>query len=186
MNKQSKLSFVKKQRGFTITELMLVLGVGAVIIAGAFIGYKTVSENNDDQQNMSGTTNLLASTKNKWSGIGSFASVTSAAVQAAGLVVKPLTWDSTNINNVYSLPIVFAGVASNYAAQISVPPKKCIETVGSLDGIAYRIDVHTAGVAANAVESATQTVKPAGGVIDAALVATQCALATTVVTAFVK
>lgn len=187
MNKQSKVSFAKKQGGFTITELMLVLGVGAVIIAGAFIGYKVVSENNDDQQNMSATTNLLASTKNKWSGIGSFAGVTSTAVSAAGLVSKPLTTDGTNIKNVYALPIVFLGAVPNYAAQIKVPTKKCIETVGSLDGIAYRIDVHTAGVAPAAAESATQTVKKAGASIDAALATTQCAVVgDTVITAFVK
>lgn len=186
MNKQSKVSFSKKQGGFTITELMLVLGVGAVIIAGAFIGYKVVSENNNDQQNMSATTNILASTKNKWSGIGSFAAVTSTTVSAAGLVVKPLTTDGTNIKNVYGQSIAFLGAAPNFVAQITVPPEKCIETVGSLDGIAYRIDVHTAGVAAGAVESATQTVKPAGSAINAALASTQCGGATTVITAFVK
>lgn len=186
MKNLSKPAAYRNQRGFTITELMLVLGVGAVILAGAFIGYKTVSGNNDDQQNMSAQTNLLAATKNKWSGIGSYASVTAAAVNSAGLVNKPLSWDGTNINNVYSMSIGFGGQAGNFVGQVAVPPEKCIETVGSLDGIAYRIDVHTAAVAANAAENATQTVKVAGGTIDPAKVATQCGGATTVVTAFVK
>lgn len=186
MKQMKSLPAYRRQRGFTITELMLVLGVGAVIIAGAFTGYKVVSESNDDQQNMSATTNLLASVKNKWSGIGSYTGVSDSAVNAAGLVVKPLTWDGTNIKNVYSHNIVFSTQAANFAGQISVPTNKCIDTIGALDGIAYRIDVHTAGVAANAVESATQTVKAAGGSIDATKATTQCGGATTVVTAFVK
>lgn len=186
MKNPNKLAAYRKQRGFTITELMLVLGVGAVILAGAFIGYKTVSGNNDDQQNMSGQTNLLAATKNKWSGIGSYTSVTAAAVNSAGLVTKPLSWDGTNIKNVYSMNIGFGGQASNFVGQVEVPPEKCLETVGSLDGIAYRIDVHTAAIAANAAENATQTVKPAGGSIDPTKAATQCGGATTIVSAFVK
>lgn len=186
MKNLSKPAAYRNQRGFTITELMLVLGVGAVILAGAFIGYKTVSGNNDDQQNMSATTNLLASVKNKWSGIGSYTNVTAANVNSAGLVTKPLTWDGTNIKNVYSMNIGFGGQASNFVGQIEVPPGKCLEAVGSLDGIAYRIDVHTAGVAANAAENATQTVKPAGGSIDSTKATTQCGGTDTIVTAFVK
>lgn len=176
---------IKKERGFTITELMLVLGVGSVIMAGAFLGYKTVSSNNQDQQNQQSTVNLLAGVKNKWQGLGSYAGVTSAAVNAAGLVNKPLTWDGTNIQNAFSKNIVFSGAASNFVAQITVPVEKCLDGIGGLDGVAYRIDVGSTGSAAGAAESAS-TVKPAGGAINATTAGTQCTGTDPVITAFIK
>lgn len=179
---------VKKQGGFTITELMLVLGVGAVIMAGAFVGYKTVSSNNQDQQNQQAVVNLLSAVKNKWQGLGSYAAVTATAVNSAGLINKPLTWDAGNsdILNAYSKTVDFSGVASNFVAQITVPVEKCLETIGALDGVAYRIDVDAAGIAANAAEDAVKTVKAAGGAIDATKANTQCTGTDPVVTAFVK
>ncbi|MBE7540571.1 MAG: prepilin-type N-terminal cleavage/methylation domain-containing protein [Rhodocyclaceae bacterium] len=177
-----------KQKGFTITELMLVLGVAAVIIGGAFIGYKNVSASNTAQQNQSSTTNLVVGVKTKWQGIGSYAAVTPSAVNDAKLLAKPLTWDSgtTTIRNAYDKTIGFAGAASHFVAQVDVPADQCLETIGSLDGIAYRIDVHTAARAAADAEHATYTVKAASGSIDSAKANTQCGGATTVVTAYVK
>ena len=182
-----KVSNMKRQKGFTITELMLVLGVAAVIIAAAFMGYKTLSSNNTDNQNMSATINLVVAVKNKWQGVGSYAAITSAGVNTAGLVSKPLTWDGTNINNAYNKTIVFVGVANNFVGQISLPPANCLEMVGALDGAAYRIDVDTAGVAPGATEDAVKTVKSATtGTIDPVKSNTQCGGATAVITAFVK
>lgn len=176
----------RKQRGFTITEMMLVLGVGSIIIGGAFYGYKQLSATNTSQQNLTGQTHLVIAVKNKWQGIGSYAAVSPTAVNAAKLVEKPISWDGSAIKNAYDKPIGFAGTATNFVSQIEVPPENCLDTVGALDGIAYRIDVDTAVVAANAAEDPTKTVKASGSTINATKANTQCSLATTVVTAFVK
>lgn len=184
---QKHLNTSRRQRGFTITELMLVLGVGSLMIAGAFVGYKVLTDNQSSQENMTSTSNLTAAVKTKWQGIGSYAAVTTAAVGDAGLVSKPLSFDGTNITNVYGNNVDFVGAAANYVAQISVPTKYCTDTIGSIDGIAYRIDVDTAASAPGDAVDAAATVKAPGATINATKTDTQCSAAgdTKVITAFV-
>jgi len=177
----------RKQGGFTIIELMLVLGIGAMVIAGAFVGYKFLSSQASSMQNINATTSLVTAVKNKFQGVGSYAGITTTAVVTAELVSKPLNGSGSAITNLWDLPIEFVGAADKFVAQVTVPAKFCIDAAGALDGIAYRIDIDTAGIAPGSAESATKTVKTAAtNTIDAGKLTTQCGGATTVVTAFVK
>lgn len=177
----------EKQKGFALTEFLLAMVILGIVLGGSYAGYKTLSSSTKDTQNTSAMVNLLAGVKQKWQGLGDYSGVTDANVEGANLVTKPLSWDGANILNAYNQTIVFDGNASNFSAEVSVPPEKCIETIGSLDGVAYRMDVHTAGVAIGTAEDGTKTVKAAAaGTIDAAKASTQCGGATTVITAWVK
>lgn len=130
----------RRQRGFTTTELMLVLGVGTVVIAAAFYGYKRVSEENADRANAFATSSFFASIKAKWHGIGSYSAVNRPNVIAAGLVVKPFTASgTTSIMNPYGYEVLLFGSPAEFFALMTIPKSKCIATITALDAVAYRI-----------------------------------------------
>lgn len=130
-----------KQRGFTITELMLVIGVGTVMIAAAFYGYKQVSEENADRENAYATARFLGAIKAKWRGIGTYSTVDVPNVIAAGLVTKPFAFkpDGTVIWNPYQQPFYLFGSPAEFFALMTIPKSKCVVTVAALDGVAYKI-----------------------------------------------
>lgn len=156
------------QRGFTITELMLVMGVGASMLAGAFLAYKSVSETQTDQETIAAHVNLLLAVREKWAPLGSYATVGHLNIYNAGLVAKPLSWDGANIKSSWaSETIHFNGDASHLVGWFyGVPGKKCIEIVGALDPVASFIEILST--------SGTYWLKYDGGALDSAQVVTQC------------
>lgn len=141
------MASLHSQRGFTVTELLLVLGVGTLIIAAAFAGYGVVSDSNTDRANALATTNLLVSVKNKWWGVGSYDGVTAASVYAAGLVVKPYSFTPPNtLLNGYGLWANVSGSGGAFSLMLNVPINKCIDMVAALDRVAYSISVDGAEI----------------------------------------
>lgn len=136
------MASLRVQHGFTVTELLLVLGVGTLIFAAAFAGYGVVSDSNTDRANALATTNLLVSIKNKWWGVGSYDGVTAANVHAAGLVVKPYSFTppSTLLNG-YGLWTNVSGSGGAFSLMLNVPINKCVDMVAALDRVAYLISV---------------------------------------------
>lgn len=138
------------QRGFTITELLLVLGVGAVINGASFAVYSVVSESNVDRANALATTNLAISIKDKWRGMGSYNGLDAESVYNAGLVVKPYSYTPPGpLLNSYGLGTDVSGAGYEFTIQTLVPRSKCVETVESLGRVAYTIS-WSGGVIKNA------------------------------------
>lgn len=165
----------RNQRGFTITELMLVLGVGAVIIAGAFIGYKTVSDDQKTQSNGLALTQLAAKIRGRWSLLGDYSSLSESAVNAGGLIEKPLTWTGTHIYNAWDRVVRTFGSSSSAVVATRVPGDACLNTIVALDAVAYRLDVGTAWPANADIAEGADTIKAAGAAIDAAAATARCA-----------
>ena len=75
MNKQLKNDQLKNERGFTLLELLLVVGVGALLLVGAITTYQLVSENNQAAEanrmllTMKQETQALYQTRADYSGI---------------------------------------------------------------------------------------------------------------------
>lgn len=145
-----------KQGGFTITELMLVLGVGALIMSGAYLGYKSVSEDATNQQLITSSVQLISSTKSKWQGFGSYSGLNNTSVVAATLVPKTFIVDTATgaISHGYGGNVTLEAkdkdgndTTSNFRAVFtSIPKKLCSDLATALDGVAYEIVIGTTTV----------------------------------------
>lgn len=162
------------QRGFTITELMLVMSVGAAMLAGAFLAYKSVSETQTDQETIAAHVDLLLAVREKWAPLGSYATVGHVNINAAGLVAKPLSWDGASIRSPWASEIIhFNGDGSHLIGWFYyVPGKKCIELVGALDKLASFIEIYASGSAV--------WLKYDSAALDSAQAVTQCNAAGTI------
>ena len=87
----------KRQAGVGIVDAMLGIAVGAVILTAAFVGYKSSSTNSKNQAIETAVQNLVEGIQSKWSGLGSYSGISAAGVNNAGVVIKPLTYNGTNI-----------------------------------------------------------------------------------------
>ena len=93
----------KTQNGFSLTELMLVLGVGATILSAAFLGYNSVSQDVKNQKAISGITDLATAIRSKWGLVGSYSGINKSNVITAGIVPPQLkTISTTHILHDYS------------------------------------------------------------------------------------
>ena len=105
----------RKQYGFTLTELLVVLVAVAIILGGiALRGMKTDNKRqaNDMATSYSSLVSMVHSVRSQ---TGTYNGLTSAEINGMNVVVDPLKWDGTNITDPWSNPITFAGNAANTA-----------------------------------------------------------------------
>lgn len=135
---------LRRLSGFSVIELMLVLGVGAVIVAGSYYAYGVVSRDQASRANADATVNLIAAIKHKWSYIGAYTGVSGTSVINAGLVKAPFTYSGTTIYSGYGMTVWPMGSADEMQLMIYIPKSECLATVSALDRIAYKI-IHMTG-----------------------------------------
>lgn len=147
-----------KQRGVTLTELMLVLGVAGVMLTAAFGAYQVASNDNTRQQFATDALSLVNTVNNKWSMSGNYVSATNANIIALGLVPKTFGVAGAVISSPYNTSITFSGIDSVNAAGVetatgaadqvlkvlfdSVPKDACPDLVKSLASVAFHVKVH--------------------------------------------
>lgn len=167
----------KNQRGYTMTELMLVLGVGAMILGGAYAGYNAVSSDASYQQTTTSALHLASGVKNLWGTTGSYTGLTTTKVINANLVPKPLTSNTTRIFHPYGDQVSFsllstsgAATTVNYLITFSNIPKGfCLTLAPALDAVAF--DIRIGGT------DATDAVKTTSTKFDGSSAIDKCSLA---------
>ncbi len=166
---------IKSKKGFSLLELLLVLGIIAALVVAAFIVYPKVQASQRAQAESNNIATIQAGVKALYTSASSFTGLTNTvAVQAKIFPDNMLSGSgssATPINAFKGDVVVESANTGPSAAQGSsftityknVPAAECTKIITAAAGNFYTAGVGTAG-----------NVKAAGEVLDVAKTATQC------------
>lgn len=175
MNKTLLIRKQKSKKGFSLLELLLVLGIIAALVVAAFIVYPKVQASQRAQAESNNIATIQAGVKALYTSASSFTGLTNTvAVQAkifpdnmlsgSGSSASPVNAfkDNVTLASVSTGPSGTAGSAFTITYS-NVPAAECTKIITAAAGNFYSAGVGTAG-----------NVKAAGEVLDVAKTATQC------------
>ena len=176
MNKTVLIKNRKSKKGFSLLELLLVLGIIAALVVAAFIVYPKVQASQRAQAESNNIATIQAGVKSLYTSASSFTGLTNTvAVQAkifpdnlltiVGTATTPINTFKGNITLAAAAtgPSGVAG-SSFTITYANVPAAECTKIITAAAGNFYTAGVGTAG-----------NVKAAGDVLDVSKTATQCA-----------
>lgn len=165
----------RSKKGFSLLELLLVLGIIAALVVAAFIVYPKVQASQRAQAEANNIATIQAGVKALYTSASSFTGLTNTvAVQAnifpdnmlsgSGTAAKPINVfkGSVAVAAASTGPSAVAG-SSFTITYSNVPAAECTKIITAAAGNFY-----TAGV------GTVSNVKSAGGVLDVALTASKC------------
>ena len=165
----------KSKKGFSLLELLLVLGIIAALVVAAFIVYPKVQASQRAQAESNNIATIQAGVKALYTSASSFTGLTnSVAVQAkifpdnmlsgSGSSATPINAFKGNVVVASADTGPSAATGSSFTITYSnVPAAECTKIITAAAGNFYTAGVGTAG-----------NVKAAGEVLDVAKTATQC------------
>jgi len=165
----------KSRKGFSLLELLLVLGIIAALVVAAFIVYPKVQASQRAQAESNNIATIQAGVKALYTSASSFTGLTNTvAVQAkifpdnmlsgSGSSATPINAFKGNVVVASANTGPSAATGSSFTITYSnVPAAECTKIITAAAGNFYTAGVGTAG-----------NVKAAGEVLDVAKTATQC------------
>ncbi|MDK1895514.1 type 4 pilus major pilin [Klebsiella sp. K4-172] len=175
MKKTVLIKNKKSKKGFSLLELLLVLGIVAALVVAAFIVYPKVQASQRSQAESNNIATIQAGVKALYTSASSFTGLTNTvAVQAkifpdnmlsgSGSAAKPVNVFKGDVTLAVAATGPSKAPASSFTITYSnVPAAECTKIITAAAGNFYEVGV---GTAAN--------VKAAGDVLDVSKTATQC------------
>lgn len=175
MKKTVLIKNIKSKKGFSLLELLLVLGIIAALVVAAFIVYPKVQASQRAQAESNNIATIQAGVKALYTSASSFTGLTNTvAVQAKIFPDNMLSGSGSSVKpiNAFKGDVVVASATtgpsgaqgSSFTITYSnVPAAECTKIITAAAGNFYAAGVGTAG-----------SVKAAGEVLDVAKTATQC------------
>lgn len=175
MKKTVLIKNKKSKKGFSLLELLLVLGIIAALVVAAFIVYPKVQASQRAQAESNNIATIQAGVKALYTSASSFTGLNnSVAVQAkifpdnmlsgSGSAAKPINAFKGNVVVASADTGPSAATGSSFTITYkNVPAAECTKIITAAAGNFYTAGVGTVG-----------NVKPAGGVLDVAGTAKQC------------
>lgn len=166
----------KHSKGMTLIELLLVVGLGAVILAGMFVAYNKIQSTNAANTESTNISTLRAGVKGIYGTSVTYVGLTPTVLLNGRVVPDSMrTAAGTTINNSFGgtvgvAPATYAGGAANNAFAITypnVPVDVCAKLVVAVSQSFNLITVNGTTVK----DSSTAT----GNDINVATLTTQCA-----------
>lgn len=166
----------KSKKGFSLLELLLVLGIVAALVVAAFIVYPKVQASQRSQAESNNIATIQAGVKALYTSASSFTGLSNTvAVQAkifpdnmlsgSGSAAKPINAFKGDVTLAVASTGPSKAPGSSFTITYSnVPAAECTKIVTAAAGNFYEVGVGTAG-----------NVKAAGDVLDVGKTATQCA-----------
>lgn len=168
-----------KQRGLTLGESLLVLGVAAALSVSAYGGYKFATSDVAAGDMGRGAVTLASQIKRTIGSTGSYASITAATIRDAGLIPSGWKHDGTDLRDNYGNVVTISGAAGSFSMVFQdLATADCSKIIPQVEGVAYKINVGTAATATTGVISGGNVYKAADGTLTGANLATGCAEAT--------
>lgn len=168
----------KNKKGFSLLELLLVLGIIAALVVAAFIVYPKVQASQRAQAESNNIATIQAGVKALYTSASSFTGLTNTvAVQAkifpenmlsgTGNTAVPINSFKGNVTLAAAATGPSAAAGSSFTiTYANVPTAECTKITTATAGNFYIATVNT------------KVVKPAGGVIDVAATTSACNNAT--------
>lgn len=174
MNKITLLKKIKSKKGFSLLELLLVLGIIAALIVAAFIVYPKVQASQRSQAESNNIATIQAGIKALYSSTSNYTGLTnSVAVKAKIFPDNMLNGSLSTASSSFKGDVVVASSNSGPTKALGssfiityygVPPAECAKIMTAVGSKFYIAQVEAA------------IVKPAGETLDIAETARACAL----------
>lgn len=166
--KQSNLVKLRRQKGFTLIEIIIALAVIGVAIAG-MLYYQSRAEAGQKANNtVSALTSMVGNIKSTFAPANSFAGVSAANLISAGAVVEPFTGAGTAITDPWGGAVVVGGSPGFFGISLQAPNAEvCMKIVTGLVRNASRVTVHTAAPTFVATATTAETMLTTGTVVKA-------------------
>lgn len=127
----------KIKNGFTLVEVLIVLGIASVIVAGVYITYSIVRSGNQANEEVRNMIVLRENIKKMFSMQGTYSGLNTALVAKSGFVPSNIKTDGTNLSNVWGnnytiSPVQIStpgGTFTNLFRVQSIVPKNACEKV---------------------------------------------------------
>lgn len=157
-----------RQAGMTLTESLLVLGVGAAVAVLAYGGYKMAIGQTNASSQVRGITQLVAGIQRVFGVSGNFSTVTAANVVNSRIVPTDLRSVGTSISTVWGGAIT-PGVGNqagntpvtNFKLTIAgVPKDACVDFLSGISGAASTLWVNGTTAGTNDAKDSTGTYHP--------------------------
>lgn len=173
--RHSTVPLRRRQRGLTITEAILTLGIASAVATGAYGIYKVARADVTADDLARGTVRMLADTQNIFGTNGGYAVVTPANINSTGLVPPGWRWDGANVLDNRGSIVTINGAAGSFAFVFTdLSASDCAKAATKMESMATSIRVGATAAAAAGVISGGSVYKAADGTISAANLATGC------------
>ena len=175
MKKTVLIKNKKSKKGFSLLELLLVLGIIAALVVAAFIVYPKVQASQRAQAESNNIATIQAGVKALYTSTSSFTGLTNSVAAKAnifpdnmlinsGTFARPINVFKGNVTLAEDKTGPSGADGSSFTITYSnVPAAECTKIITAAAGNFYTAGVGTAG-----------NVKAAGEVLDVAKTATQC------------
>ncbi|MBX4771501.1 type 4 pilus major pilin [Klebsiella oxytoca] len=175
MKKTVLIKNKKSKKGFSLLELLLVLGIIAALVVAAFIVYPKVQASQRAQAESNNIATIQAGVKALYTSTSSFTGLTNSVAAKAnifpdnmlinsGTFARPINAFKGNVTLAEDKTGPSGADGSSFTITYSnVPAAECTKIITAAAGNFYTAGVGTAG-----------NVKAAGEVLDVAKTATQC------------
>lgn len=115
------MKMLKKQKGFTLIEIIIALAVIGVAISGMLYYQSRADTSQKVNDTTSAITTMVGSIKTTFAPANSYADVTAQNLINAGLLVSPFTASGANIVDPWGINIVVGGNASFFGFTLTPP-----------------------------------------------------------------
>lgn len=168
MNFKKINSGARRQKGFTLIEIIIALAVIGVAIAG-MLYYQNRAEAGQKANNaVSALTSMVGSVKSNFAPANSFAGVTAGNLVSAGLIVEPFTGAGNAITDPWGGAVTVGGSAGFFGLSFQAPTSEiCMKIVTGLVRSAARVTVHTAAPTFVGAATTAETMLTTGTVVKA-------------------
>lgn len=168
MNKSfsNKINGMKRQKGFTLIEIIIALAVIGVAIAG-MLYYQSRAESGQKANNtVSALTSMVGNIKSTFSPANTFTGVTAGNLVSAGVIVEPFTGTGTAITDPWGGAVTVGGAPGFFGLAFQAPNAEvCMKIVTGLVRSAARVTVHTAAPTFVATATTAETMLTTGTVV---------------------
>ncbi len=140
-------TFGRAVRGFTLVELLIVLGIAAIILMGAIGLYDANKQATDSQAEIRNMQTLVTKARQLYNGRSDYANISTKLLVDAGGLPSSMSWDGTDLTNSWGGLTSVAGSATAGLFDVSytkVPVKNCIDMGMGAVSTAQYIKIGTA------------------------------------------
>ena len=126
---------VKNQQGFTLLELLLVVGVGAILLLAGIATYRLVTEGNNVNEASRLLTTVKQQVQRLYQGQNTYGAgdISTALINAGAIAVANVNTGGTTIVSPWNTPIVVTAATANFTIAFQdLPQEACIQ-LGTTD-----------------------------------------------------
>lgn len=141
----------RKTKAFTLVELLIVIGIMAVMSAGMYAIYSNVSLSQKSTQEINNLNILKGGIENLFAASSDYTGLDQALIAKSSIPSATMMKGSDKVVNAWGneytiAPIDVGGVAANFTIETNIPKKACEKIVSALAGTWSGVEVESQAI----------------------------------------